>query len=73
MYTRSSDGGLSALETPTTSDPIDVDMLSEEEGMRSVKTKKTPVRFEVRSMLGLAATKPRYDRPCLVASGKLWW
>ncbi len=28
-YTRSSEGGKSALETPPTSDPIDIDMLSE--------------------------------------------
>jgi hypothetical protein len=31
MSSRSSDGGLSALETPPTSDPVDVEMLSAEE------------------------------------------
>jgi hypothetical protein len=31
MSSRSSDGGLSALDTPPTSDPIDIDMLSAEE------------------------------------------
>lgn len=31
-FSRSSDGGSSIHETPPTSDPIDVDMLSEEEG-----------------------------------------
>ncbi|OCH88410.1 DNA mismatch repair protein Msh6 [Obba rivulosa] len=35
-YTRSSDGGLSAKDTPPTSDPIDVDMSDEEESVSRV-------------------------------------
>ncbi|KAH9922892.1 DNA mismatch repair protein Msh6 [Amylocystis lapponica] len=38
-YTRSSDGGLSAKDTPPTSDSIDVDMLSDEEDKDSNATK----------------------------------
>ncbi|GBE83778.1 DNA mismatch repair protein [Sparassis crispa] len=37
-YTRSSDGALSAKETPPTSDPVDVDMLSDEEDDVSQKS-----------------------------------
>ncbi|KAI0760099.1 DNA mismatch repair protein Msh6 [Fomes fomentarius] len=43
-YTRSSDGGRSAFETPPTSDPIDVDMLSEvdtSEALQSSSVKST--------------------------------
>lgn len=43
MYTRSSDGGFSAHDTPPTSDPIDVDMLSDEEELGSMKSAKRPV------------------------------
>ncbi|KZT71945.1 DNA mismatch repair protein Msh6 [Daedalea quercina L-15889] len=37
MYTRSSDGGFSAHDTPPTSDPIDVDMLSDDDETGNVK------------------------------------
>lgn len=46
MYTRSSDGGFSAKETPPTSDPIDVDMSDEDKRcpaksvMTNVSTRK---------------------------------
>ncbi|KAI8976662.1 DNA mismatch repair protein Msh6 [Trametes punicea] len=38
IYTRSSDAGSSARDTPPTSDPIDVDMLSDTEEQDSVKS-----------------------------------
>ena len=44
MYTRSSDGGFSVHETPPTSDPIDVDMLSDEDEGLGKKVIKAPVR-----------------------------
>ena len=37
-YTRSSAGGSSALETPPTSDPIDVDMLSEVDASEALQS-----------------------------------
>lgn len=37
-YTRSSDGGRSAFETPPTSDPIDVDMLSEVDPLEALQS-----------------------------------
>ncbi|KAH9933798.1 uncharacterized protein B0H18DRAFT_1082925 [Fomitopsis serialis] len=40
MYTRSSDGGFSARDTPPTSDPIDVDMLSGDDDIGSIKAAK---------------------------------
>lgn len=43
MYTRSSDGGFSIHETPPTSDPIDVDMLSDDDEGLGRKVAKAPV------------------------------
>ncbi|OSX60854.1 hypothetical protein POSPLADRAFT_1146631 [Postia placenta MAD-698-R-SB12] len=41
-YTRSSDGGWSGKDTPPTSDPIDIDMLSDEDDGASVKSTAKP-------------------------------
>ncbi|CAL1699677.1 unnamed protein product [Somion occarium] len=41
QYTRGSDGGSSAFDTPPTSDPIDVDMSSEVEEEKSTKPEQT--------------------------------
>ncbi|KAA1472424.1 DNA mismatch repair protein Msh6 [Dentipellis sp. KUC8613] len=45
-FTRSSDGGSSFKETPPTSDPIDVDAMSEEEEER-VRTKTTRIKRKI--------------------------
>lgn len=42
-YTRSSDGGWSGKDTPPTSDPIDIDMLSDEDDGASVRSTAKPV------------------------------
>ncbi|KAH9833177.1 DNA mismatch repair protein Msh6 [Rhodofomes roseus] len=42
MYTHSSDGGFSVHETPPTSDPIDVDMLSDDVDASGKKSVKRP-------------------------------
>ncbi|PCH35419.1 DNA mismatch repair protein Msh6 [Wolfiporia cocos MD-104 SS10] len=47
-YTRSSDGGLSARDTPPTSDPIDVDMFDEEEERQSVRSAAKPAKVRRR-------------------------
>ena len=44
-YTRSSDDAESYAQTPPTSDPIDVDMLSEDEDDMQTKSATTKVRF----------------------------
>ena len=43
-FTRSSDGASSVIQTPPTSDPVDVDMLSAEEDESKAKSSKPTVR-----------------------------